>query len=1530
MIDSSPESDVVNSPMPIGITLNDQQFSNKIDYLYYEFPSIFMLDPNRGPDTGGTHVLLKGNQFDPFIDNHLKNYNDTFCRFGSLGLIPAQVINSTKVVCVSPPSFVLREVIVEITLNNQEWTRDGVIFYYYHPPFVFDVDPRMGPVAGGTEVHVHGSNFEDTGKIRCKFGDVIVPGAYININELLCVSPKTDKPGIVPLQVAVHEDDYSSPDVVQFLYYDVPQIHYIDPICGPERGYTQIHIHGQNFIDPGFDMVYCVFNHTIFMNATVLEPNEIRCSSPRVLNRFGVNEKNIHFYDVEITLNRKDMSGPAKRFYYYREASIKSIVPSGGPIEGDTLVKITGKGFKPECACNVTVRFGTFQVRPINFTSDTIYVKSPNVSIGDEVVVSYGINGQQYNPDIKLSYKDIENTFTYYSNPFITNYDPHAGPSVGGTEISINGFGFLPFHDENGNTKKSPVYARLKKYQGTEVTNATEAFFVDYNTIKWKTPPGKEDSHWILELSLNGIDFMPVIPLNASYSFTYYAHPTIRALYPPYGAAKSKKEVMLFIKGTNFRSFDRFKRKVECRFGKDIEAVITDGVLISETEIHCPVPKFNKPDVVVVEISINEGEFTSDGKEYGFYDPYVWKVTPKMVSKKGNTTILIYGYGFVNTTGYYLQARFGYASKRLICNGEVCDAMATYIDKNHISAQTYAYKDIFYEEGRQPIGDAEFPVEASVFGDAFTENNVTIFYFKEPIYGEPRPNRVAANGNETIIIPANFLTKENNPDNPQIVENEELIFRKYSNITCRFTSITGKVVITQGQILHYPVRESDSFNTITCMSPEWELRVGVDEEQVILDISVNGVDYSGEKIITITERLEIFRIYPPCGPTHGNTPMTLVGTGFRKYTEMHLKWGVLSSIFVDTQRTQSFIYVKEAVYSQNIYENEVIGQNEETKYLYKEKAKYERIYSVSPKLPNWDRTHGGLTYISLGKSSELQVMQSKHFLIQNYGPSFMEYFYYKQPKMKNMFPHAGSTAGNTAVVIRGAWFRYLPQYGVMPYAKFGDKIIKCECDSTVRIVCRTPPSKNTDTEMAVSVSLNGVDFTEDSFYYHYYEPPIITDIMPKSGPESGGTRVRLIGTRFTNLSAGSEFMCRFTALSHKTPPKFIPAVYENETSIICRSPGGWGSGSKVGVEVTFNGEEYTTSGSVFYFYSVKDAQPRSGPSDGTAGILTVSGSGFRESSNVFCAFDGIKYKAVEVAWSWIKCKIPKAKQGDDFFGEASLEVSLNGVDLHRFEGGFQYYPQINVTDLYPRTGPAKGKGLVKFYGNKIRADFSFVKPMCKFGKYIGVAEILNEHEILCHIPDIDIINQTYRGEVALNGYSFVSTPSGIQFTPYGIYDIDPNSGPMGATSDIMVYGEGFIRGGKARCRYGISGSYLINEGTVLSNQKMICPPPTGFEFPSILELPVSVPFSISFFEEKINPWTGARYVTKGGASLPNSGEASFDPWTETGHTYLFYNQPIIARISPNIAKVREILDVYVYANPNSKFIERNILYCLIY
>lgn len=158
-------------------------------------------------------------------------------------ITPATIYSDTLISCIAPPSPIVRTVLVDVTLNNaniglnpQDWTDDHLPYTYYAPPYIFDCNPRVGPTSGNTLVTVTGSNFKDSKDITCKFGSKVVPGKFINVNEIQCVSPPVDNPGLVDLSVSLESDHYGQP--VKYLYYATPIVESISPICGPTTGYT--------------------------------------------------------------------------------------------------------------------------------------------------------------------------------------------------------------------------------------------------------------------------------------------------------------------------------------------------------------------------------------------------------------------------------------------------------------------------------------------------------------------------------------------------------------------------------------------------------------------------------------------------------------------------------------------------------------------------------------------------------------------------------------------------------------------------------------------------------------------------------------------------------------------------------------------------------------------------------------------------------------------------------------------------------------------------------------------------------------------------------------------------------------------------------------------------------------------------------------------------------------------------------------------------------------------------------------------
>lgn len=92
----------------------------------------------------------------------------------------------------------------------------------------------------------------------------------------------------------------------------------------------------------GFNKVKCVFNNTIFMNATIMESDIIKCDTPQLPPSYGYSDVGVPFYYVSVTLNGKEISDSKIKFTYYVDPSIKSITPNKGPIKGGTISKLIG------------------------------------------------------------------------------------------------------------------------------------------------------------------------------------------------------------------------------------------------------------------------------------------------------------------------------------------------------------------------------------------------------------------------------------------------------------------------------------------------------------------------------------------------------------------------------------------------------------------------------------------------------------------------------------------------------------------------------------------------------------------------------------------------------------------------------------------------------------------------------------------------------------------------------------------------------------------------------------------------------------------------------------------------------------------------------------------------------------------------------------------------------------------------------------------------------------------------------------
>ena len=788
---------------------------------------------------------MKGQNLNPLNEiSGMSNVNDTFCSFGNITYTNATVISSTEMQCDTPPSYDFRYHEVEVTLNGRDLSDNKVKFYYYHPPYVYQIKPKIGPIAGKTNVTVIGSNFENTGYVKCKFGKNIVNGYYINQNEIKCISPTVLKPEKIPLSIAIRPDEFSSGISTIYRYYDDPIVDSIEPACGPEKGLTQITVIGKKFPDKDSEYIKCVFNGTILKNATVMNDTHLICDSPNVLNEEGENYKNVDFYSVELTLNGLDISGPAKKFYYYEEPEITGIYPRFGSIQGNTPLNVTGLNLNQKNACDIRLKFSTFDVKPEKKLNNSLLVLTPPANYSGSVTVELTLNGKDYVRNDEDHFRDNENTFYYYKFPIITDIIPAKGPTTGGTKIDILGLNLnAPFYGIPKETEKLVFYKFVDSKNSSIQYGEVKSAKADSNSlIKIESPPVFEDkTETLIKLSYNQFDF-ETIPKE---SFIFYLLPNITSIEPKFGPVILKED-KIKIHLDNYICSENCE-KILCKFSSKSLYLIEKGYFIKKNLIHCDLPTVNSPDLFIVEISLNDGqEYTNNQLSYTFFRPYVLKVEPPMIPSSGNSKILIQGYGFANT-GDDLIVKFG--GNNLKCKNSDCKRKAKYINENLIEVLSFPRLEFVDFNSNKTLEYSRFPVEVSVYNNDFTNNNYTIFYYEEPIiinnYSDSdfvgdEQQRSEMEKSSIKTLPANvdtfiYLSINSN----KILKDFEKI-NQFATYSCKFEKTNNSSIykITEGLISSIP-KNSKLKNLFFCQSPEWN-NIG----EYIIKISLNGNDFS--------------------------------------------------------------------------------------------------------------------------------------------------------------------------------------------------------------------------------------------------------------------------------------------------------------------------------------------------------------------------------------------------------------------------------------------------------------------------------------------------------------------------------------------------------------------------------------------------------------------------------------------------------------------------------------------------------------
>ena len=158
------------------------------------------------------------------------------------------------------------------------------------------------------------------------------------------------------------------------------------------------------------------------MNATIIDEQTIKCSTPLLTNEDQSFDPQYEFMNVKVTLNGFELSETKQKFSYYPRIKITEVDNDVGPLAGGTTLMIGGIGLGHPNICNPKVKFGAIEVTPEVIDKAYFKVKTPAVAYPGSVTIFPSGNGQNYGPDKTLHYRDVENTFTYIQDAFIQDY----------------------------------------------------------------------------------------------------------------------------------------------------------------------------------------------------------------------------------------------------------------------------------------------------------------------------------------------------------------------------------------------------------------------------------------------------------------------------------------------------------------------------------------------------------------------------------------------------------------------------------------------------------------------------------------------------------------------------------------------------------------------------------------------------------------------------------------------------------------------------------------------------------------------------------------------------------------------------------------------------------------------------------------------------------------------------------------------------------------------------------------------------
>lgn len=355
----------------ISATFNGVDISTSTALLeYYDDLRILSVSPGYAAVRSGMEITLRGTGLvnSTLLSVRWRRHSDVNSAVSAWYMTTMEFINETAATFEAP--YVVSEngvdsVVLEMGVSNNALdfapVEKSLWLTIAGRPQVHAAFPRYGSAAGGTVVAVTGTHFVSEGTscffrlrnlntttgARMNEPFWLTQAEVRNSTYLTCISPEA-LPGEYFIEVVAGTRSGNSATFVAdkniqvpgplasvgFTFIPVPGVANVEPTILPESGGIIVTIEGVNLTHTGLEA--CRFGGEVVVEVTWRSASSVRCSAPPAPPGL---------VSVEATLNGVDWLTVSGGVLYEPDGFVYSLSPSEGPLNGGSLVLVTGVGF---------------------------------------------------------------------------------------------------------------------------------------------------------------------------------------------------------------------------------------------------------------------------------------------------------------------------------------------------------------------------------------------------------------------------------------------------------------------------------------------------------------------------------------------------------------------------------------------------------------------------------------------------------------------------------------------------------------------------------------------------------------------------------------------------------------------------------------------------------------------------------------------------------------------------------------------------------------------------------------------------------------------------------------------------------------------------------------------------------------------------------------------------------------------------------------------------------------------------------